>query len=112
MNGLSQYDQDRQLESIARRILDALEIVRSPAPIQPSNVEQEELRSKLLEFLSQYSRWWFNAIRIHGWGSDQPGFKLFGEHSAHQITSGLEELVQEQKIVAKLGKKSRVYKAK
>ena len=112
MNGLSQHDQDKQFEAIAQRILDALEINSSPAPILPSKKEAEELSNTLTKFLEKYDRWWFNALRIHNWGAEQPGFKSVSEYTVHQITLTLEDLAKRKIILDKDGKKSRVYKAK
>lgn len=112
MNGLSQYNQDKQLESVARRILNALEINRGPLPTPPGGKESEELRNTLIQFLKSYDRWWFNALRIYNWGSKQQGFQSIADYSVSQITAELEELARDQKILDKDGKKSRVYKAK
>lgn len=111
MNGLTQFEQDKQLELIAKRIIDALEMreYRQPKTI-PFN-ESEELKELVNNFLNHYHQWWFNALRIKNWGGKQPNYEIIGEYSTQQISLTLEELVINQGILSKPGKKSTVYKS-
>ncbi|MCZ6595613.1 MAG: toll/interleukin-1 receptor domain-containing protein [Bacteroidetes bacterium] len=113
MNGLSQYEQDKQFEEIALRIIDALEIDKFSPPSKPPSKQEEDKLAKLLtKFLEKYNRWWFNALRINKWGSQQSGFKEIGEYSLKEIRQGLESLSNKNNILSKDGNKSRVYKSR
>lgn len=109
MNGLSQYDQDRQFESIANRIIDALEIREIEKTQVISDKETHLVKETLLLFLKQYSKWWFNALRIKSWGGKQENYKTFGGFTVHQLTSLLNELADSKQIRRKQGKKSLVF---
>ncbi len=110
MNGLVQYEQDKQFELIARRIIDALEIREHQPPkvIPPDDLK--ELKELIIKFLNQYHQWWFNALRIKNWGGKQPTYEILGEYSTQQISLTLNELVSNGEILNKPGKKSEVYK--
>ena len=110
MNGLPQYEQDKQFELIARRIIDALQMREEQSYIPIPNEELEKLENKLLNFLTNYSSWWFNALRIKNWGGNQANYEDLGSYSTHQISKTLDKLVSETQIQSKMGKKSRVYK--
>ncbi len=112
MNGLSQFDQDKQFESIALRIIDAMGMsdpqLSKPLPTDTVNM----LEKLIIDFLNKYNRWWFNALRIENWGANQAGFEDFDDFNAQQISQILEELSRKNKIKAKDGVKSRVFRSK
>ena len=112
MNGLDQFEQDMQFQQVAMRIMDVLVEKDAEIPVKISKEGLEELKSKLTEFLKEFDRWWFNALRIQLWGSKQAGFDLFGAYTVRQLTQALNELVEQKIIDRKDGKKSLVYKAK
>jgi hypothetical protein len=118
MNGLSQYDQDKQFEEIAMRIIDVLDADDFPISPMPSSfhipsttIDTDDLDRLLLRFLSTYKKWWFNALRIHKWGSKKPNFKDFGDYSLQNLKYRLNELAEQNKVLSKEGKKSIVYKS-
>ena len=87
MNGLSQYEQDKQFEIIALRIIDALQMNEDQYLKPISNDELDKLKSLLVKFLSDFSAWWFNALRIKNWGSKQNLFKELDSYSCLLYTS-------------------------
>lgn len=110
MNGLSQFEQDKQLEFVARSINDLREKQTTETTLVAA--DEDKLDELLQEFLRQYSRWWFNSVRIQSWGSKQPKFKDFATFSSSQINRRLEKLAETSSLNSKPGKKSRVYKSK
>ena len=121
MNGLSQFEQDKELEEIALRIIEALDpedmpfkpLTSQTFPNTPSAIEStKELDKLLIDFLAAYKRWWFNALRIYKWGASQAVFKEIGNHSLQSIKDRLNYLADnaDNKISRKQGKKSWVYK--
>jgi hypothetical protein len=113
MNGLSQYEQDMQLQHIAKRIIDIVGSNNSdmPTAVTIPEDDMEILKNSLQNFLSKFDRWWFNALRIQLWGGQQDGFENLGEYSVNQLTAALDDLNQFGFIQKKYGKKSWVYKA-
>lgn len=111
MNGLSEYQQDKELEYISRKILDALDLVSTPNIESVDDPDSILLGNQLVSFLSTYNSWWFNALRIRNWGSKQRNFKLFRDFTVTQIEAKLKALNKDDMIDSKDGKRSRVYKA-
>ena len=74
--------------------------------------ELEKLKKLSIDFLTNYSKWWFNALRIQNWGASRPGYEDFGDYTVQQITMALDELQKKKKILSKDGNKSLVYKIK
>ena len=112
MNGLSQYEQDKQFELIARRIIDTLELREVQSTNGIPEEELGELERYLINFLSDNSQWWFNALRIKNWGGRQLDYKIFSDYTTRQLSTTLDELVKKEMILSKQGKKSKVYKIK
>lgn len=117
MNGLSQYEQDKQFEEIAMRIIDVLDVddlptatIPSTSPLQTATTD--ELDNLLINFLGKYKNWWFNALRIHKWGFKQPNFKDLRDYSLNDLKFSLNQLADQDRILSKKGKKSMVYKGK
>ena len=110
MNGLSQYEQDKQLEFIARSIDDSRE--RQMTSTSLPDKDEEKLDKLLQQFLKQYSKWSFNSVRIKNWGGQQRGFEKLASFSSGQIRQRLEELASAKSIIVTDGKKSKVYKWK
>lgn len=115
MNGLSQYDQDRQFEEIAMRIIDVLDADDYHSTSMPSNsplpaIDMSDLDELLVSFLSKYKKWWFNALRIYKWAPKQAGFKELENFSLQNIKYRLNDLAEKNKVLSKDGKKSIVYK--
>ncbi len=110
MNGLSQYEQDIQFKAIAERIYEALEITQQGIEVQPEENELPKLEQLLNNFLCEYSNYWFNALRISNWGSQQDNYKKLKDYSLSEIKYTLTKLEKDNIIKAKDGKKSRVYK--
>ena len=109
MNGLSQFDQDKILEKVARQIFEAIEI-EAPDDIDLTSEVKDDLDQNLILFLNTYSKWWFNSIRIFKWGGSKRKFKSLQNYSPRQIETRLHHLAMEKKIKVKRGNKSRVYK--
>lgn len=110
MNGLSQFEQDKQFEIIALRIIDALQMKEEIETLPITQDEIVKLEDTLVGFLNEYSAWWFNALRIKNWGGKQKEFQELGSYSTSQISEALDKLALDNKIKQKDGKKSTVYK--
>ena len=63
-------------------------------------------------FLARYPEYWFNALRISNWGSEKEDFRRLKDYSLSEIKYALAKLEAEQRVDAKDGKKSRVYKVR
>lgn len=113
MNGLSQFEQDRQLERIARRIVDVVgdQSALPAAAMALSQSDTNELTELLGRFLSDHSRWWFNALRIRNWGADQSSFGAIRHYSVSQLDEALQALAKRDRIQTKQGRRSTVYRA-
>jgi len=112
MNGLSQFEQDKQYELIAQRIIEVLEVKDDDSLKIISPNEITLIQTTLIKFLSEFDRWWFNALRINTWGGKQADYKILGDYTVKQLSSMLNELSNHKKIERKDGKKSLVYRAK
>ena len=110
MNGLDQYEQDIQLKLIAERVYEAVNDANNPTNrLGAENLKQ--LEKLLKKFLNAYSDYWFNALRISKWGSEQEQFGQLKKYSLTEIKMALSNLESTQKINARDGKKSRVYQS-
>jgi hypothetical protein len=76
------------------------EEIRSPI----IEIESCELTQLTLQFLKQYSRWFFNAARIRGWGAEQSGYKAFSQYSTNEIAQCLQQLFASNKLRVKTSK--------
>lgn len=110
MNGLPQFEQDKQLEFVARSINNLREKQMTETNLSKS--DEDKLDKLLLEFLGKHSRWWFNSVRIQNWGGKQEGYKDLATFSSNQIGRRLEKLAGASSLESKFGKKSQVYKSK
>lgn len=111
MNGLSQFEQDRHLDRIARRIIDAVGD-QSLLPLPATTLEKDDMKELvdlLVRFLSFYCKWWFNALRIKNWGASQLNFGAIRRYSVSQLDETLEALAQQGRIKKKQGRRSSVY---
>lgn len=112
MNGLSQYEQDLQLQDVARRIIDVLGQQDSETTSIIPHKDFVKLKSSIADFLKKFNKWWFNALRIQLWGGQQQSFNILSEYSVRQLTKALDELFDDGVIERQDGKKSLVYKMK
>ncbi len=114
MNGLEQYEQDKQFEAIAKRIIDVLQLRKGQASNTIPSNELNQLGDLLVNFLNERNRWWFNALRIRNVAEQHSEFEIIGDYSIQQISEKLEELSKgtNAKISSKEGKKSKVYRGK
>lgn len=111
MNGLSQYEQDKQLEFIARSIDDSQE-KQITKPSLTATSSETGLDKLLEDFLEKYPTWWFNATRIKNLGGQQPEFENLNDFSPKQIRYRLQAMENAKTIESKEGTKSMVYKTK
>lgn len=74
--------------------------------IRPPIIEIEscDLTQLTLQFLKEYSRWFFNAARIRGWGAKQSGYKGFSQYSTNEIDQCLQQLFASNKLRVKTSK--------
>jgi hypothetical protein len=96
-------------EAIFDEVAEIIEsFLTNQEPIKPS--AQDDLLALLMLFLRQWERYYFNATRIHNWGSKQAGFERLRDYSTSEIRSGLEQLAADDKVRTKEGGKgSTVY---
>lgn len=60
--------------------------------------EFNELTQLTFQFLEQYSRWFFNAARIRGWGAQQSGYEAFSQYTTNEIDQCLQQLLASNKL--------------
>ena len=70
--------------------------------------EHDEIAQLILQFLKHYSRWFFNASRIQGWGAEQPGYESFSKCSTDEIDQYLQRLFALNKLRVKTSKKGTI----
>lgn len=63
------------------------------------------LTKLILKFLKQYFRWFFNASRIRGWGSEQSGYEGLKQYSTSKINQCLESLSISNKLRTKVSRR-------
>jgi hypothetical protein len=68
-------------------------------------IEHDEIAQLILQFLKHYSRWFFNASRIQGWGAERPGYESFSKYSTNEIDQCLQRLFSLNKLRVKTSKK-------
>jgi hypothetical protein len=71
-------------------------------------IEHDEITQLILQFLKHYSRWFFNASRIQGWGAEQLGYESFGKYSTNEIDQYLQRLFALNKLRVKTSKKGTI----
>ncbi|MEG3620178.1 hypothetical protein V5T82_17065 [Magnetovibrio sp. PR-2] len=75
---------------------------------QTEPVTEYNLRSELLAFLKQYSKWGFSPLRIQKWGSKQAGYESFELFSTNEIRRELDVLVEQKHLKTLLSKKNNI----
>lgn len=68
-------------------------------------VKDDLLARLILQFLEQYSRWFFNAPRIRGWGSERSGYREFKKYSVSEIDQCLQSLSTANRLRTKTSKR-------
>lgn len=64
---------------------------------QSSDTTKNELKQKLIEFLSQWSSYGFTISRIRNWGGKRRGYDIFKNKSTSDLRRAADELVREKK---------------
>jgi uncharacterized protein YbcI len=105
--------EEQALESIDEKELDRLnERQHNVLMLEDQDVheidEKINIEQLILQFLKHYSRWFFNASRIRGWGAEQRGYESFRKYSINEIDQYLQRLVAQEKLRVKTSKKGTI----